>query len=329
MTNRDLNYLRMVVTRKGVMNANTALWSGNIKISATKTAVESLYTQILTDAGMQEEDISGTTKAKDTAWTTAAGLGVHVSTCMRAYAEDIGNATLYEMMHYKKSDLDRGEVQEAINKMTLIYNQASLVPIASLTPFNLTAVILTNFNAAIQNLTNAFPQHGIIQAVKKTSTISIKNNFALLRVAGKKLNTLVGTLGLTQPAFVQTYKNACIIIDLGKGQMAEEVILQPNEHKVLFKNKFLPNDTFTVRNHSELANIKVYLSDDSNIPPIDTGGVTLMANSEIKLSIPTAFNMAFGHNLIVQNISNMDDAHVTVVLAHGKSNSSAGEPSIN
>jgi hypothetical protein len=245
---------------------------------------------------------------------------------MRAYAEDTGNTALYEMMHYKKSDLDRGEVQEALNKMNLIYNQANLIPIANLAPFNLTAAILTNFNTAIQNLTTAFPQHAIVQAAKKTSTANIKSNFILLRAAGKKMNTLVHTLSFTQPTFVQTYSNSCIIIDLGKGQMSEEVHLMPGEHVALFTQKFLPDDTFTIRNHSNLAKIKVYLSDNSNVPA--SGGIEIAALKELKLEVPTAFKMAFGHVLIVVNEDTIDDAHVTVVLAHGKSNSGAATPSL-
>jgi len=322
MTNRELNYLRMAITKKSVMNAFPALWSGNAKISAAKVSVEAILAQILTDAGIQEEDIKGSTTAKDNAWIDAAKWGVHVCTGMRAYAEDAVNPVLYEMMHYKKSDLDKGEVQEALNKMNIIYNQAMLIPIGSLTPFNVTAANLASYSTAIQTLTAAFPQHGVLQDVRKTSTGNIKKNFVLLRKGGKKLNTLVQTLRITQPAFLDTYDNSCIIIDLGKGQMAEEKKLQPGEHIVLFKERYLNTDTFTIRNHSDMAKIKVFLSDGSDVPT--TGGIEIDAKTELKLAIPTGFKMPFGHSLIVLNEATLDDAHVTVVLAHGKSQSKAG-----
>ena len=71
-----------------------------------------------------------------------------------------------------------------------------------------------------------------------------------------------------------------------------------------------------------MAKIKVFLSDTSDIPT--TGGIEIAAQMEIQLTIPTGFKMPFGHSLIVLNEATMDDAHVTVVLAHGKSHSKAG-----
>jgi hypothetical protein len=190
-----------------------------------------------------------------------------------------------------------------------------------LAPFNITASNLTSFNTAIQALNAAFPLHGMLQDERKTSTKSIKKNFVLLRKAGKKLNTLVQTLRITQPKFLDTYDNSCMIIDLGKGQMAEERKLQPGEHMVLFKERYLNTDTFTIRNHSDMAKIKVFLSDTSDVPA--TGGIEIEAKTQVILSIPKGFKMPFGHSLIILNMATIDDAHVTVVLAHGKSHAEA------
>jgi len=326
MTKNQLNYLRMVITRRGVMNATPGAWNTNAKISTAKTNVENLYTAILSDVGIQESDLTGTTVAKENALTAAVNLGVHVCTVMRAYADDTNNTALYNMMHYKKSDLERGEIQDGLTKMNLIYTQATAVPIASLTPFNLTAADLTNFNTAIQTLTTAVPQHGVLVATRKTSTGNIKSNFKLLRKGGKSLNTLVQTMRLAQPKFVQTYDNSCIIVNLGHAQMSEEAFLMPGEHMALFTQKFMPLDTFTIRNHSEYAKVKVYLADNTNLPT--TGGIELAARSELKMEVPSAFKMPFGHILIVYNEAPMDDAHVTAVLAHGQSNSGAATPTL-
>jgi hypothetical protein len=308
------------------MNANPGAWNTNAKIVASKTSVESLYAAILSDAGIQESEITGTTVNKDNTWVAAEVLALHVCTGLRAYADDTSNTILYNMMHYKKTDLLKCEVQDALTKMNLIYNQAIAVPIATLTPFNITAADLTNFNTALQAFTTAVPQHGVLQAARKTSTENIKSNFKLLRAGGKKLNTLVQTLKLVQANFVQTYDNSCIIVNLGHGQMSEEVHLMPLEHVAMFTQKFLPTDTFTIRNHSEYAKIRVYLADNTNLPT--TGGIEIGARSELKMEVPTAFKTAFGHILIVVNEATMDDAHVTVVLAHGKSQSGAATPTL-
>jgi hypothetical protein len=90
---------------------------------------------------------------------------------------------------------------------------------------------------------------------------------------------------------------------------------------VLFKEKFLKDDTFTFRNHSAMAKIKVFLSDTSDVPA--TGGIEIAAQTQLILTIPKGFKMPFGHSLIVLNEATMDDAHVTIVLAHGKSHAAA------
>lgn len=324
MTNGQFNYLRMFLVRRGILNANQVIVTGNAKLAAYKQLTEQIFAQILADAGIQESDITGTTNAKNTAWAIAVEYAVHVCKGMRSYADDIGNQILHEMMHYQKSDLDRGEQQDILDRMNLIYQQAGLVPIANLAFVNITAPVLTSYNNAITAFSNSVPQHGIMQASKKTSTANIKKNFALLRKNGKKMNNLVDTFTLIQPDFVKTYKNSCIIINYGKAQMAEEKHLMPEEHVALFKGKFMPGDTFTVRNHSKLAAIKVFLSDNENVP--NTEGIEIEATKDLKLSIPKAFKMPFGHTLIVLNKSAIDDAQVTVILAHGKSHSSAMEP---
>ena len=70
-----------------------------------------------------------------------------------------------------------------------------------------------------------------------------------------------------------------------------------------------------------MAKIKVFLSDTSDVPA--TGGIEIEAKTQVILSIPKGFKMPFGHSLIILNMATIDDAHVTVVLAHGKSHAAA------
>ncbi len=44
---------------------------------------------------------------------------------------------------------------------------------------------------------------------------------------------------------------------------------------------------------------------------------------DVQVKIAEDFGNVFGHWLIIWNPNDLDDAHITVILAHGKSGSSA------
>jgi hypothetical protein len=191
---------------------------------------------------------------------------------------------------------------------------------------NITSTEITDYTGKITALTAAAPQFRVQQTVKTAATSDIVADFKLLRAAKKKLNTLVHTYKLTNASFVEAYDIACKIIDLGKGMTAEEVVMHPGDHVALFHEKFLPGDTLTVRNHSVLANIKVFLNDTTDVPA--SGGFEILPQHEFKLAIPTDFNGPFGHYVIMENLSVTDDAHVTGILAKGASSSGAPSPAL-
>ena len=94
--------------------------------------------------------------------------------------------------------------------------------------------------------------------------------------------------------------------------------------EAVFGKKFKKGDTLTVRNHSEVE-VEGALTDTPNVMPT-TGKVQIAAHSELKLAVPTDFGGVFGHWLIIHNESDIEDAKVTIILAHGKSASAAPSP---
>ncbi len=129
---------------------------------------------------------------------------------------------------------------------------------------------------------------------------------------------------IAQPTFVSTFEKARQIIALGKTQQAEELNLHPLHFEAVFGKKFKKGDTLTIRNHSEVE-VEAALTDTPSEMPT-TGKVQIAAQSELKLSVPTDFGGVFGHWLMIHNESNIEDAKVTIVLAHGKSASAAPSP---
>ncbi|MEI6815894.1 MAG: hypothetical protein WCL14_04725 [Bacteroidota bacterium] len=328
MTDRQLNYLRMVPVERGVLDSsgNVGYWSGNPYVVAAKANVQSIFDQILVDAGLTEADLHGNTTNKELLWHDTAEMGVHMNIGTKVWAENkiVPDPVLAEMMHYTMTDLSRGAIQEVLVSMNFILGKVNLIPVLELPNVNITPLQITNYTANIAALTLANPQFRIAQVVKSAATGDIVEKFVLLKKAMAKQDNLIHTYRYTHKVFVESYDNGRIIIDLGKTMKTEEAVLHPREHVAWFHQKYLPGDTLTFRNHSVLAKVKVFLNDSTDVPT--TGGFVIDPEHEFKMAIPTDFQCPFGHYIIVVSLSDTDDANVTGILAKGKSASSAPAP---
>ncbi len=318
----------MVPVERGVLDipTNSAIWIGNTFVVQAKAKVQQIFDQILLDAGLTEADLHGNTTNKEQLWKDTATMGVHMNIGTKAWAENTTpeQPVLAEAMHYTYTDLTQCAIQEALVKMNFILGKVNAIPVLELPNVNITPLQITTYTSDIAALTLANPQFRIAQVVKSAATGDIVAQMKLLKKAMKKQDNLIHTYRLLHGTFVTTYDNGRKIIDLGKTMKTEEDVLHPGEHVAWFHNKYLPGDTLTLRNHSVLASVKVFISDGTTVPA--TGGYVLAPDSEIKLSIPDDFGGVFGHNVIVESLSATDDAHVTGILAKGKSSSSAPTP---
>ena len=323
MTDGQNNFTNMVDAMLAMMQKFIAIWTGNAKVAAAVAAVTSTNTAIKATAGSQSQVNQGPTTNKHTLWITAAAKAEHVCSGLKSYADDNNDAVLAAAVHFTYPSLVRGTANDAAMKMQIIHDKAAAINIALLTPFQVIASDITDLQTAINNFTVAAPMKRVMVSSGAAATSQLAALFTTQRGQLKKLDHLVNNYKIAQPAFIDNFVNSRKIINLGKTQMAEELHLIPNHFEVIFEKKFLEGDTFTIRNHSDMAKIRVFLSDSSSIPDT-TAGVVIDAKTEIKLTIPTGFKMPFGHSLIVLNEATLDDAHVTVVLAHGMSQSKAG-----
>lgn len=328
MTDRQLNYLRMFPVQRGVLDltVNASIWSGNTYVVAAKAGAQAIFDQILLDSGLTEEDLHGNTTNKQTLWETTAAMGVHMSIGTKAWAENktIPDPILAAAMNYTYTDLSRGAIQEVLTSMNFILVKVSLIPILELPNVNITPSQITAYAADITALTLANPQFRIAQVMKSAANTDIVTQFVLLKKAMAKQDNLIHTYRIEHPTFVTAYDNGRKIIDLGKTMKTEEAVMHPREHVAWFHNKYLPFDSLTLRNHSVLAKIKVFLNDSTDVPT--TGGFEIEPEHEFKMAIPTDFQCPFGHYIIIVSLSDTDDAHVTGILAKGKSASKAPAP---
>jgi len=328
MTDRQLNFLRMWPVARGVMdlNPNPAIWDTNDWVVQSKARAQQAFDEILALAGLTEADLHGATEEKLNLWSDTAKLGVHLNVGTKAWAmnKTPKDLVLAAAMHYQKSDLDSGAIQEVLVRMNFIKGKVALIPVLDLVKVNILPSEITTYATKIDALTLANPQWRIAVSVRAANRGQIIEKFKVFKAEIGVLDGLVHTYRYTQGVFVAAYDNGRKILDLGKGAKTDEAILHPREHIAWFHNKYLPGDTLTLRNHSILAKIKAYLSDSTDVPA--TGGFEIDPEHEFKMEIPTDFNGPFGHYIIIVSMSDTDDASVTGILAKGKSDSDAPSP---
>jgi hypothetical protein len=321
MNDNQFNTLNMAKTAMGVMDENHGIWTGKIKIEARVTNIKGLIIQVETLEGIQSDSGKGATISEHIAWEKAAGISEHVCFGLKAYYDDIDDQTQFGMVNFTMSDFLYGQRNDVLDKMKKVYSHALLVDADTIKDFNVLAADLVDMDNAIKDFDNSIPVRNVIRSGTAAATKELPDVFTALRKQFKSLDLLIGSLKATQGAFFDAYTKARVIIDLGKSQLAEELHLVPTEYKAVFGNKFKIGHWFTVRNHGDFP-IIAYLTDTPDTLVVKNE-VVIEGQNEVKLEVPIDFKNEFAHWLMVYNERTLDDAHVTIILAHGKSQSKA------
>ena len=301
-----------------------AIYNANPKATAAVAAVKAIIADINKAITAQSLDNTGATTTKNEAILNAAKKGEHVCSGLIAYADDKNDHILASQIHFTHHDFTRVAIDTIIDNLELVHDKAAGIPIADLLPFNVVAADITALQTLIDALKNAAPLKKALQTNATTATSDLPPLFKKLRDQLKKLDNILKTFKQAQPTFVTSYTNARKIIDLGKTIQAEELHLMPHQFEATFAKKYTEGDTFTIRNHSDVP-VNAALSDVPTQMPTDIV-VEIAPNSELKLAVSTDFGGKFRHWLMIHNPNDLDDAHVTIILAHGKSQSSAPSP---
>ncbi len=326
MTDNQINSLNMANTVTAFLDKNNSIFSTNTKINTLLAAIKVTILSLIQTAAAQGTNTTGATASKQQLKQLAADKALHVAGGLQSYYEDINDLTLAGEYHFTDSDFTHGAIAEIIIKMQSVHDKAASITTATSTPllpFLVTAADISDLQTAISNLTNAVPLKKVMQASTTAATAILPGQFAIMRGQLDKMDTLISNYKMSQPSFVQGYFNARKIINLGKTMQAKELHLEPHHFEAIFGKKFKIGDTFTVRNHSEVA-VTIFLTDTPKVAPT-ANGIIIQPHAEVKVSIPSDFADQFAHWLTVYNPSDIDDAHVTVILAHGKSKSQASE----
>ena len=323
MTDRQENYQNMSVAVTGIMDKNNNLWNTNPLISAIVGLIKGSITSINNAAGIQQQSTTGATKSEHSLWVTAANLTEHICFGLKAYYLNNNDLVNFDIVNFTISDFTGCTKLTAVKRMQLIHDIAAAFTITTLANYNIVATEISGLQIAITNFSASQPLHTIMKAGNKTATSNLTPLFKTQKHQMKLLDMYIGTMKSGHADFFSTYKNARKIINLGKKQMAKELHLMPKHFEAVFGKKFAEGDTFTVRNHSAVE-MEVFLTDNITVLPT-TNGVKIPSDTDLKLEISKDFGGVFGHYLVVYNPNTMDDVQVTVILAHGKSHSSAEE----
>ncbi len=321
MTDGQNNSLNMANVTVALLNKNATIFTTNAKMNALLAAIVSTIGSINQTAGTQATDTTGATTTKQNLHQIAIDKAEHVTAGLEAYAADINDTTLAAQVHFTHSDFSRGTLNEIVTRMNFVYNTAHALPAATMTLYNVSATDISDLNTAITNYNNAAPTKKVMQATTTAATDALPPLFTTLSSQLVKMDKWVKTYKTAQPAFFAAYTNARKIVDLGKTTQAEELVLMPHHFEAIFGKKFLEGDTFTVRNHSP-KEIILALTDTPNVMAT-TNLLNVPPMTELQAEVSKNFGGVFGHWLLVHNPDDIDDAKVTIILAHGKSHSSA------
>ena len=107
MTNKQEATEKMSAAAVAFLLANPTITAGLPNFATYFTAVQTTNTQIQTVAVQQEADKSGDTLAKKVARTTLIAQAVDVSRRVVAYATNVNNNALLELVNYTETDLNR------------------------------------------------------------------------------------------------------------------------------------------------------------------------------------------------------------------------------
>jgi len=323
MDDNQENNFSMKLGLESVLSKYQADWIGIPRFKDAVTDFRSYLSQIDNQKKVQEKHTKGAADVKSANRMVMCEDAIVVAKIVKAYAKYNNDPVLKDLVDYSYTELFNVRDTDSKTKCNDIYDAALPIEADLVTNYGLSTMALPNLNSGISAYANVIMTPIVAKGVRKTAGKNLKQ---LIKVSDEILKDSIDNMMMpfkkAKPDFYNEYFSARIIINYGKAQVSVEKKLQPGKHVVLFANKFLPGDTFTIRNHSVLAKIKVFLSDGIDVPT--TAGIEIAPKMEQQLAIPEGFKMPFAHNLIVLNESTMDDAQVTVIFAHGKSHSKAG-----
>ena len=160
-----------------ILQAYISIWSGNLKITAAKTWLESAITRIRLYSMVQKADHKGLTSAKKQYAGELVSAILKVIDGLVPYATDTKNADLLSVVRIPKSTLDKAKDNDLVDYANLIYDKA--FPLThELADFNVTEADILNVKTKKGIYTIAIPAKRFLMSTDPLLPITSSSNSA-------------------------------------------------------------------------------------------------------------------------------------------------------
>lgn len=223
MTDRQENKRSMYLAVQRVCNRHNNIWSG---LGAFVTAFgdfEGIIQQIGDARLIQEGQTVGIAENKQKEEDEMIDKTIEVGSAVFAYASDIGDNELREKIDYSPSSLRRSRDTVLKDRCQLVHDEANNV-IANLSDYGIVAADLTDLQNAIDNYVDIIAKPRTAIGTRATATTQLVDLFKQGDgVLNDRMDRLVEQYKKDEQKFYREYKNARIIVDLGKRFEREEI----------------------------------------------------------------------------------------------------------
>lgn len=229
MTDKQENKRSMYLAVQNVCNANNDIWNTMPAFVQAFTDFEALLGHIDTQRQIQEGKTTGITQNKQQEEDEMTQAAIEMAAAVYAYASRTGDNALRARVDYSPSSLRRSRDTALRDICQNIHDAASAI-IADLADYGKTPADLDQLQQEINDYAAilANPREAI--GTRATATARLVTLFReaddLLK---NQLDKLMLTYQNTQATFHNKYKNARIIVDLGKSGGNTENETPPSE----------------------------------------------------------------------------------------------------
>ena len=199
---------------RGLLNTNLVKITPIPAITDTSDDLQTLIDQTAVMYIRQQKKSTGATIDKQNARNKLTQFALQIAGAIEAYAIEIDNNLMRNDYHFPKTGLNRYPDTEFLTKTQDIHTEATALLIP-LTPYGVTAPILTDFQAAIDLYTGLLEKPRQIITYKESATLTIEEIIEQMRTALEKLDVLMRYFIIIDVLFFKDYTNARKIINHG------------------------------------------------------------------------------------------------------------------
>ncbi len=218
MRRRDDNFLTMVNTTLGVLNANTAKWAGKPPIAAAVTDITDAVAAVSgARQGAGAAVSTGTTMDKDAAEADVIDLAVELAGYAQVYGRKVNSNEFTEQMKtIKRKKLEDMPDDALPDTLQDVHHRLSTMG-APGEAYGVTTAKLAALQGAIDMYKTQMDAPRTVIVTRKGANSTVPAQMKKIREELKDLDLLMASFSESEPAFLTDYRNARIIIDRGGG----------------------------------------------------------------------------------------------------------------